>query len=256
MSASNSSRMACPRRSTRRVSTRATRSTPSVSRPDSALAIIRSYRDGFERATTHHVLLELAWFIGARVGAIRGLDIRDIDTDACTVRFVHRPETGTTLKNGAGGERLVGIPDETATTLTRYLALNRTEMVDDHKRRPLLTTTQGRPSKNTLRSWSYYATTPCRAVECPHGKLRQSCDWFTRGEAVHCPSTLSPHRIRTGSITWQLNRGLPVEVVAKRVNASPEVIRKHYDVAGADEEFYERRAESVSRLSMEADDDN
>jgi site-specific recombinase XerD len=224
--------------------------------PELALALIRAYRDGLDRASTHHVMLELAWFIGCRMGAIRGLDVRDVDTEASTVRFVHRPETGTTLKNGASGERLVGITDETAAVLAEYIATNRTEIVDEHKRRPLLTTSQGRPVKNTIRKWSYYATAPCRAVECPHEKLRQNCEWFAYTQASRCPSTLSPHRVRTGSITWQLNRGLPVEVVSKRVNASPEVIRKHYDVADADEEFYERRAESVTRLSMDEANEN
>ncbi|WP_254823143.1 tyrosine-type recombinase/integrase [Haloglomus halophilum] len=216
-----------------------------------ALALIRAFRDGDERASAHHVALELLWFIGARMGAIRALDVGDVDTDAGTVRFVHRPESDTTLKNGQKGERLVGIPDETATTVKRYLALQRTELVDDHKRRPLLTTSRGRVSTNTIRKWIYYATAPCRASPCPHDRQRATCDWFDRTSANKCPSTLSPHRVRTGSITWQLNRGLDEHEVSRRVNASPETIRKHYDVADADEAFHKRRSETVTRLAME-----
>lgn len=226
-----------------------------ASPPISTLPIIQAFRAGFERASAHHVLLELAWFVGARSGAIRGLDVRDVDTAAGTVRFVHRPETDTTLKNGRDGERLVGIPDATAAVIDEYVRGQRTEVIDDHKRRSLLTTTQGRPGKTTIRQWGYYATAPCRAVDCPHDRFRQSCGWFNRSDGAQCPSTLSPHRVRTGSITWQLNQGLSVEVVAKRVNASPEVIRKHYDVATADEEFHQRRTQSVDRLSMESDHD-
>ncbi|TSD15103.1 hypothetical protein DP107_04410 [Haloglomus irregulare] len=120
----------------------------------------------------------------------------------------------------------------------------------------MLTTSHGRVSTNTIRQWMYYATAPCRAGPCPHDRQRDTCDWFDRTSGHHCPSTLSPHRVRTGSITWQLNRGLDEHEVSRRVNASPETIRKHYDVADADEEFHQRRSRTVDRLSMEETDDH
>ena len=71
-----------------------------------AFAILGAYREDPEgRGTTNHALMELLWFTGARMGSIRGLDLRDYHSDEAFVEFRHRPETGTPLKNGKDGER-------------------------------------------------------------------------------------------------------------------------------------------------------
>lgn len=47
-----------------------------------------------------------------------------------------------------------------------------------------------------------------------------------------------------------LNRGDPIEVVAKRVSTSVSVIRRHYDQPDAMEEMEERQREYLDRLNF------
>jgi hypothetical protein len=128
-----------------------------------------------------------------------------------------------------------------------YIEHHRVDQQDDVGRAPLFTTREGRPAPDTVRKWSYLATLPCRHSGCPHGKDRATCEWPTYAQASKCPSTRAPHHVRTGSITYQLNIGFPVEVVANRVNASVQTIRDHYDKA--DKQERRRR----QRRRMESD---
>jgi len=186
------------------------------------------------------------------MGAIRGLDRRDFDAEDQYLAFVHRPETGTTLKNKRRGERLVSLSDTVTEAVQAYLRNpNRWDKRDEYGREPLITSREGRLSTNTARRVTYEATLPCTYGDCPHGKDPRSCDWTGRNHASKCPSSRSPHRVRTGSITWQLNCGLPPAVVSERVNASPEVIRDHYDKAANREEMEERRRSFNTRLTFD-----
>ncbi|WP_435318497.1 tyrosine-type recombinase/integrase [Haloarchaeobius sp. TZWSO28] len=188
-----------------------------------------------------HAFLEVAWNTGARVGGIRALDVGDYSSDSGTLAFRHRPSTDTPLKNKEEGERIVGIPPTVCDVVDVYIARERSNKRDDYGREPLFSARQGRPSFSTYRAWSYLATQPCLHSKCPHGRQRQSCEYVNRTDASKCPSSRSPHRIRTGSITEQLNRGYDIDKVSARVNATPQVLRDHYDVAGHDEEFEQRR---------------
>ena len=196
-----------------------------------ALALLDYYRGSdVHRATRQHTFLELAWHTGARQGGLRALDVHDVYPDEGYVEFHHRPETGTPLKNKRHGERAVAVPDEVATVLREFLG-KRYDVRDDYDRQPYLASRYGRPTENTVRTWSYVATLPCLHSDCPHGKQRTSCDYTEIKHASKCPSSRSPHRIRTGAVTWMLNAGIPPEVVAQRVNASVQTIRDHYDWA-------------------------
>lgn len=196
--------------------------------------------------TRDHVFLELAWTVGARMGGLRALDVRDVHLDDRFVEFVHRPETGTPLKRKRDGERPAAIFDTTADAIERYLSQHRHDVHDDHGRAPLLASERGRPSVNTLRAWSYMATQPCIYGPCPHGRERDTCEYTEREHSSKCPSSRSPHRIRTGSITWQLNQGLPPAVVAERVNATIATIEQHYDRA-TDQERRQRLRDRMER---------
>lgn len=169
--------------------------------------------------------------------------------------FTHRPATGTPLKNKHDGERLVGLSETVAEVIDTYVARERFEKRDDHGRRPLFCARQGRPSFSTIRGWTYLATQPCHYTSCPHGNDRATCDYVDRSHASKCPSSRSPHRLRTGSITWQLNKGLSVEQVAERVNASPRVIRRYDDKATQKEEFEQRRRAASAELDIEVNDE-
>ncbi|MFB6113616.1 MAG: tyrosine-type recombinase/integrase [Halodesulfurarchaeum sp.] len=202
---------------------------------DAALALLRYYRSSSDQGTRKHVLLELLWSTGARQGGLRALDLRDAHLDDAYLDFRHRPETDTPLKNKLRGERPVAIGDAVVSSLRTYIRDHRYDVRDEHGRQPLLASTRGRPSPQTFRTWTYGATIPCEHTECPHGKERSTCEWVSYHEASKCPSSRSPHQIRTGAITWMLNRGWPPEDVAERVNASVEKIEQHYDKADIEE---------------------
>ncbi|WP_175454370.1 tyrosine-type recombinase/integrase [Halopelagius longus] len=216
---------------------------------DNAKSLL-DYYEANEYGSRAHVLLALEWYTGARLGAIRGLDIDDYDSEREYLQFFHRPADDTPLKNGKDGERAVGLPTDICEIIDTYLAENRHAVHDDNGRRPLVTSEVGRPSRNAVRAWTYIATVPCIYGACPHGNNPETCDYLSYSTASQCPSSRSPHQVRTGSITWQLNRGVPIEKVAKRVNTSVRVLKKHYDKPTELEDLEERRREYVDRLSF------
>lgn len=192
--------------------------------------------------TVYHAFLEVAWHTAARIGGIQSLDVDDYDGDRGTLEFRHRPKAGTTLKNKGEGERIVGINADVVKALDHYIARDRPRKSDDDGRQPLFATNQGRPSDTTIRYWSYWGTQPCLLKECPHSRHRQSCEYTERNHTSKCPSSRSPHAIRTGAITWLLDRtGGDIEFVARRVNATPDTIRRYYDKATAEQEFEHRQ---------------
>lgn len=216
---------------------------------DRAQTLLDYYAE-HEYGTRAHVLLALEWYTGARLGALRGLDLEDYDRDERYVEFRHRPRKETPLKNGEDGERIVGLPESVCDVVDTYLEKNRLETFDDYGRRPLLTSQVGRPSTNAVRAWTYLATVPCLHSPCPHGNEPATCEYLDYSAASKCPSSRSPHAVRTGSITWQLNRGIPPE----RVNTSVEVLLKHYDQPSRMEEMRERRRPYLDRLSFDAEE--
>lgn len=218
---------------------------------DAAFALLRYYRNSDqEYGTRAHAVLELAWYTGARQGGLRALDIRDVYIEDNYVDFRHRPDEGTPLKNKIDGERPVGLPNTVMEVLEHYQRHERHDVTDAEGRAPFLASQAGRPTSNTLRIWSYMATQPCLHSSCPHGHERETCEYVERAHASKCPSSRAPHHIRTGSITWQLNLGFPVPVVAERVNASVQTIKNHYDKADR-QERRRRKRQQMERTRRE-----
>jgi site-specific recombinase XerD len=219
-----------------------------------AIPLLRHYRSSDNgRGSRAHAFLELAWYTGARQGGLRAIDVRDLHVDEQYVDIRHRPETGTPLKNKSHGERPVALPEVVVDVLEEYRAGERYDVVDDHGRAPLLASAKGRPGPNTIRAWSYLATQPCLHSACPHGRERTSCEYVDYTHASKCPSSRSPHPIRSGSITWQLDLGIPPAVVAERVNASTDIIKQHYDAASPRERMEKRRRPFVDELNLNDD---
>lgn len=219
---------------------------------DDALQLLGYYENNPDvRHSRAHVLLALGWFAGPpRLGAIRGLDIDDYDPDEQYVEYKHRPDEGTPLKNDARGERAVSLPTRAVKIIDGYIEKNRFDVRDDHGREPLVTSQRGRPSKNAIRAWMYLATVPCLYTECPHGNDPDTCEYIDYSKASQCPSSRSPHQVRTGAITWMRNRGVPVDVVAARANASVSIIEKHYDKPDYIEEMEKRRRPYLDKLDF------
>jgi len=217
---------------------------------EDAGALLEHYRSS-ERdyGTRQHAFLELAWTTGARLGGLRALDIRDFYPREQFVEFRYRPPK-TPLKNKIRGERPVALPDATVAALREYVANHRYDVHDDEGRQPLLASAAGRPTTNTVRVWSYLSTLPCTYGTCPHGKKPETCEWTEYSHASKCPSSRSPHRIRTGVITYLLNQGWPPEDVAERVNASVSTIEQHYDKADPEQRRQRLRDRMEERRSL------
>jgi site-specific recombinase XerD len=219
---------------------------------DEAYRLINYYRESpTESGSLSHAFLELVWHTGARLGAIRALDVRDYHSEEQYVEFVHRPEQGTPLKNKSNGERLVSLRRAVCDGLDAYIQNERWNKHDEYGRQPLFASAQGRPSRNTVRVWMYHATLPCIYGPCPHGHDPETCEFTDYNQASKCPSSRSPHQVRTGSITWHRNRGVPKEVTRTRVNASERVIDQHYDKAEARDRMELRRRPHLEKLDFE-----
>ncbi|WP_423745134.1 site-specific integrase (plasmid) [Haladaptatus sp. SPP-AMP-3] len=211
--------------------------------PSEAEKYLSFFRNSVKhRGTIQHVLLELIWHVGGRISCFRALDLGDWVPEERKLMFRHRPPTR--LKGEKDHERNVLVSKEVADVLNFWIERERPNKRDDNGRTPLLTTNHGRASESSIRCWSYMATQPCLYTGCPHNKQRDSCKFTDRQFSSRCPSSRGPHAIRTGSITWQLNRGLSYVKVAKRVAASPETIRRYYDKPDLEDELERRRPDT------------
>lgn len=209
---------------------------------DHAEALL-DYLAKYEYASAVHVIIRVLWESGIRAGTLRSLDADDWLPEKQALRIEHQPDEGTPLKNADAAERLVAISQRTCEVLKDYLEENHPRTTDEHGRIPLLGTSHGRRSRQSIRANAYYWTCPCRINrECPHGKAPESCEHNDWESAAGCPSSVSTHPIRRGSITHHLREGTPVAVVSERMDVSAGVIDAHYSQL-TDEEAMERRRE-------------
>ncbi|WP_410764755.1 tyrosine-type recombinase/integrase [Haloferax sp. DFSO60] len=211
--------------------------------PDRAPAIL-DYLHRYHYASRRHVVFALLWETGARMGAIRGLDLRDLDLEGHNpiIQYVHRPETGTPIKNGYSGERHNAVSDRVGRMLQAYIDGPRIDKRDENGRRPLLTTTQGRASTSTIRQDVYCVTRPCWIAKgCPHNRDMETCEAVPIGSSSKCPSSRSPHDVRKGVVTLYRREEVPRRVVSDRLDASDQVLDKHYDKRGERERAEQRR---------------
>lgn len=143
-----------------------------VSLPEEAADEILDYLAKYEYASFRHVLFNLVWNLGCRIGGVRALDLGDFHAhspDGPFIEFHHRPETGTPLKNKWKSERKPPIRESLRDVIVDYIEEHRHDVTDDHGREPLLTTKQGRPAKTTIQRNIYAMTRPCYYTnDCPH----------------------------------------------------------------------------------------
>ncbi|WP_281195813.1 site-specific integrase [Halorubrum sp. F4] len=221
---------------------------------------ILEFLDRFEYASRDHVLAFLMWETGARAGSIRALDLEDVylteedldrlryqedlDVDGSLLEeilegielpflyFRHRPETDTPMKKKGSGERPVNISEDLGDVLRAYIRFRRVEVEDEHGRKPLLTSKKasGRISVSGIRIRAYELTQPCQVgKECPHDRDPDDCEARVHGQQSRCPSVRSPHKWRTGSVTWHRDRGWPPEEIAVKMATSVELVNSVYD---------------------------
>ena len=209
--------------------------------PEEAEALL-DYLGQFQYASRAHTLLTLLWHTGLRIGGAYALDVSDYDPEEMRLEIQHRPETP--LKNKDEGGRLVALSDRVSQILDDWIAHERPDVVDEYYRQPLFSTPHGRAHKTTLREIVYRWTRPCQYLgECPHGRQMDSCEALNdhKKSASKCPSSVSPHAIRRGSITYHLSRDVPEKVVSDRMNVGQEVLDKHYDRRSEEVKVEQRR---------------
>jgi len=205
---------------------------------ESALSYLRKYA----YASREHALLALCWHTAIRTGTLRALDVSDVEEANNRLRVRHRPETDTPLKNKDTAERYIALSEDVTEVLRDYIQQNRTAVTDDHGRKPLFATENGRAPVKTLRRWFQTMTRPCALGDCPHGRDPSDCDAARRQrDASDCPSSVSGHPIRRGSITRHLREDIPEKVVSDRCNVSPDILDRHYDRRSEDEKAEQRR---------------
>lgn len=205
---------------------------------------ILAYYDKFHYASIEHTLFRFLWETGVRMGAAHSVDLDDLHLRAEYVELEHRPDTGTTLKNGEGGERAVALSTRTCNILRDYIDEHRYDVRDDYDRSPLFTSEYGRLTKNIIRTYIYRMTRPCiyNGGDCPHNRDLDGCEAMaSRMAASKCPSSSAPHSIRRGAITHFLSMDTPGEVVSDRMNVSKDVIDEHYDSRSEREKMELRR---------------
>lgn len=201
--------------------------------PERVPAIL-DYLHRFEYASRDHVIWVLVWHTGARLGAVRALDVQDVELEGQKpgVDYVHRPDTDTPLKNDEQGERFNRISDSVRQVLADYMDGPRENVLDEHGRTPFVTTKHGRVSSSAVRYAFYRWTRPCFiGIECPHDEDPDHCEYATAKGMSSCPSARSPHDVRKARVTKYRNDGVPRGVVSDRLDASEDVLDKHYDRA-------------------------
>lgn len=198
---------------------------------DRAEAIL-DYLRQHHYASRQHVVFMILWKTAMRRSALRALDVDDLRPDDHALVLKHRLDEGTALKNGEKGERWVYVGPRCFNTIADYVDNpDRHEKTDDYGRRPLITTTQGRATGDSIYIWVNQLTQPCLIAECPHDVEEDECEAKgKRNYASRCPSARSPHGIRRGSITHHLKKDVTPETVSERCDVSLEVLYKHYDV--------------------------
>lgn len=203
---------------------------------------VLGYLQKYAYGTLDHVTIALMWHTMMRVGAVHALDVGDFHPSEQYLEVIHRPESGTPIKNKERGERLVALSEEVCELLEDWLADQRPSVTDDQGREPLLATPNGRVHKSTLRNYVYRYTRPCMYDgECPHDRDPDDCEATEHNAASRCPSSVSPHAIRRGSITHALNEEMPEKAVGDRANVSQEILEQHYDRRSEREKMEQRR---------------
>jgi len=200
------------------------------------------YQRKFEHASRAHVIMEILWHTGIRLGSLRSLDVEDYDGDAERLAVRHRPETDTPLKNGKEGERIIALSAEVCRSIEDWRDYNRHDVQDEHGRQPLLTSRNGRMNSTSIRDAIYRVTRPCYyGVDCPKGRDPGSCEAGEYGGYSKCPVNVSPHDVRRGSITHFLTEDVPEKVVSDRMNVGQDVLDKHYDKRDEEVKVEQRR---------------
>lgn len=208
---------------------------------------VLDYLQKYEYATLEHVVWVLLANTGIRISAARSLDLTDYkSSDDGKLILVHRPASDTPLKNKKGSEREVHLSSPVKEVLDDFVSDKHPDVTDEYGREPLLATHHGRIARSTIRKYVYKWTRPCMiSGTCTHGLSDEEIDECSAGQtackAHECPSSSSPHSIRRGYITHELDTGIPEAVVSDRCDVGTDTIEEHYDQRSESEKMRLRK---------------
>ena len=206
---------------------------------------IVAYLAKYEPFSKEHIVWTLLAETGVRQSTLYAFDLDDYNSEERYIDVVNREDTGTRLKNGDAGQREISISSEAAEALDGYIQAKRNAVTDEYGREPLLTTSNGRLQKSTIRQYVYAWSRPCAiGKECPVGEDPETCPAAqTNNAAYDCPESVSPHPVRRGYITHLRANGVPTaDVISDRCDASPDVIERWYDMCNKSERREARRS--------------
>lgn len=184
----------------------------------------------YQYASREHTILKLLWHTGLRKGSLRSVDIGDFHPQKQTLETHHRPQTDTPLKNGKEGQRVIALSPDAVDVVQSYIEVHRIDTTDEYGREPLLTTRFGRISGDAIKTAVYRVTRPCVWGSCPHNRDPDECTTAVDDrKASKCPTSVSPHPVRRGSITHHLLNDVPETAVSDRCNVSKKILEEHYD---------------------------
>nr|WP_322987040.1 hypothetical protein [Natribaculum luteum] len=119
---------------------------------------------------------------------------------------------------------------------------HRPDVTDDYGCKPLIATQYGRLPGNTIRKTLYRVTRPCwRDEPCPRDRDLEECEAVHLDHASTCPSSRSPHDVRSGRVAYYRREDVPRRIVKDRLNASDDILDRHYD-RRSDREQAEQRS--------------
>jgi integrase len=178
----------------------------------------------------------LTYHVGCRKSALLSINCSDVKPHKGVIQIRNRPEeTEVRLKRGNSGERDVNISPEVMSVVTDYIDEHRSDPKDGSD--ALLTSWAGRIDDSTLYR-DITGLTMCG--ECTD----DSGDPLTKQNASDCPESIGPHDLRRVAITRMRDEGVSWETISGRVNATVQMLKKHYD-SPTYETAAERRKEEV-----------
>jgi len=145
------------------------------------------------------------WHTMARCGAVRSLDLDDYDAEKQSLRFKHRPETGTPLKNKQTSERHVAISESLADLLDDWVVSSAlpspTNTVESHSLPPRTGASQRARYRDTRTSTPNHAgiNGDARSIGTPRRVSRPSTPRSVAARSLSHPTRFGADRSRTGS---------------------------------------------------------
>lgn len=143
--------------------------------PDQARKVIQWLSD-YKYASLEHVTWLLLADTGARIGTLQSLDCDDYHPreDPPYLEANHRPDTGTGLKNGKNGERLIALSQHVCDVIDDYLGQKRPDVTDEFGRKPLFHRRILSFTSSSARSLNHYLPTAVVIAGCGKGLIASS----------------------------------------------------------------------------------